>query len=124
MKSIEQMMKKAVIEMMLLNLLSKQDMYGYELTQTLKLQSSGQLTIKEGSMYPILYRLMDAGHISCYEKLVGRRMTRIYYHLEASGFDELNKLQDSFHEYVNLIEQTMKAEIPENVLKVKRTEVL
>ena len=42
--------KKATIEMMLLKLLSEQDMYGYQLSQELKKRSNQNYTILEGSM--------------------------------------------------------------------------
>ena len=54
--NLETTLKKATIEMLLLNLLKEQDMYGYQLSQELKKRSSGLYTILEGSMYPILYR--------------------------------------------------------------------
>lgn len=55
-------------------------------------------------MYPILYRLNDSGYISFFEKKVGRRQTRIYYHLEDNGLMYLDNLQTSFQQYVNLIQ--------------------
>ena len=66
--NLETTLKKATIEMLLLNLLKEQDMYGYQLSQELKKRSSGLYTILEGSMYPILYRLNDSGYISFFEK--------------------------------------------------------
>ena len=59
-KTLTGTIKKAVIELMILKLLSEEDMYGYQITQELKKRSSGQFTILEGSMYPILYRLRTA----------------------------------------------------------------
>lgn len=96
--------KKATIEMLLLKLLSEQDMYGYQLSQELKKRSNQHYTILEGSMYPILYRLEDSKHISSYEKKVGRRQTRVYYHLEETGLSHYNKLANSYREYKDLIE--------------------
>ena len=93
--NLETTLKKATIEMLLLNLLKEQDMYGYQLSQELKKRSSGLYTILEGSMYPILYRLNDSGYISFFEKKVGRRQTRIYYHLEDNGLMYLDNLQTS-----------------------------
>ena len=102
--NLETTLKKATIEMLLLNLLKEQDMYGYQLSQELKKRSCGLYTILEGSMYPILYRLNDSGYISFFEKKVGRRQTRIYYHLEDNGLMYLDNLQTSFQQYVNLIQ--------------------
>lgn len=96
--------KKATIEMMLLKLLSEQDMYGYQLSQELKKRSNQNYTVLEGSMYPILYRLSDEHYISFYEKKVGVRQTRIYYHLEDSGLSYYHKLVESYQNYSDLIQ--------------------
>ena len=49
-------------------------------------------------MYPILYRLEEAGFISQYEKLVGKRRTRVYYHLEDAGKAQLESLLNDYNE--------------------------
>ncbi|MDO5411252.1 MAG: PadR family transcriptional regulator [Lachnospiraceae bacterium] len=96
-------LKKATIEMLLLKMLSESDMYGYQLSQEIKKRSSGMYTILEGSMYPILYRLTEQGHISFYETKVGKRQTRVYYHLEQSGKIYLDQLVLSYYQYIDLI---------------------
>lgn len=96
-------LKKATIEMLLLHMLSESDMYGYQLAQEIKKRSSGIYTILEGSMYPILYRLSELNYISFYETKVGRRQTRIYYHLEEDGRSYLEQLKASYYEYMDLI---------------------
>lgn len=96
-------MKKATIEMLLLRLLLEGDMYGYQLTQELKKRSTGIYTVLEGSMYPILYRLMEQNYISSYEQKVGKRQIRIYYHLNEEGKEYLENLTSSYHEFSNVI---------------------
>ncbi len=96
--------KKATIEMLLLKMLSEDDMYGYQMAQELKKRSNGDYTIQEGSMYPILYRLSDQAFITSYEKKVGIRQTRIYYHLEKAGYDYFQGLLESYYSYTNLIQ--------------------
>ena len=102
--NLETTLKKATIEMLLLNLLKEQDMYGYQLSQELKKRSSGLYTILKCSIYTILYHLNNSGYISFFKKKVGRRQTRIYYHLEDNGLMYLDNLQTSFQQYVNLIQ--------------------
>lgn len=97
-------LKKSTIEMMLLKLLSEEDMYGYQLSQELKKRSNGNYTILEGSMYPILYRLSDQQHISFFEEKVGKRQTRVYYHLEPSGYQYLEELKQSYHDYIKMVD--------------------
>lgn len=109
--------KKATIEMLLLKLLSEADMYGYQLAQELKKRSNGNYTIQEGSMYPILYRLSDQSFITSYERKVGIRQTRIYYHLEKSGYDYLQSLIASYHSYTDLIQFLLSSQTGDSFLE-------
>lgn len=88
--------RRGVMSLVILALLKKEDMYGYQLVQETFRASGGRLTTQEGSLYPVLYRLLDQGFISDRKVLVGKRMTRIYYHLELAGEDKLAEL---IHEY-------------------------
>ena len=84
--------QRGVASLVLLALLKQQDMYGYQLVQEAEKQSRGALVMQEGSLYPVLYRLLEAGYISDRKELVGKRMTRIYYHLEPKGAEYLQAL--------------------------------
>ncbi len=50
----------------------------------------------EGTLYLILYKMVDAGYLSTYTQLVGKRRTRKYYHLEDAGREYLKQV---LHEY-------------------------
>ena len=97
-------------EMLFLKILEEKDCYGYEITHSIKERTNGEIDIKEGSMYPILYRLEELGYITSRKELVGKRMTRIYYHLEPSGKKHLNKIYIEFQEMVNVINALMGEE--------------
>ena len=56
-------LKKGVLEMLVLALLAQKPSHGYELLLRLKESSDGLLVLKEGTLYPILYRLEDGGAI-------------------------------------------------------------
>ena len=58
-----QQLKKGVLEMLVLELVCQGSTYGYELLTRLKNESNGLFTLKEGTLYPILYRLEDDGMI-------------------------------------------------------------
>lgn len=89
-------LKRGTAELLVLHLLSKEDLYGYQIAQSLGEKSEGVYTILEGSLYPVLYRLEDAGYISEYTKLVGKRRTRKYYRLEESGKAYYEKLLNDY----------------------------
>ena len=82
---VSENLKRGVTEIVLLALLSQQDMYGYEMAQAMRERSHEKFTLLETSMYPTLYRLQDNGYISAREELVGKRRKRTYYHLEPAG---------------------------------------
>ena len=54
-----QQLKKGVLEMLVLETICKGRTYGYELMTGLKASSNGMFALKEGTLYPILYRLED-----------------------------------------------------------------
>lgn len=85
--------KRGSVELLLLTLLQSEDMYGYQLAQELESRSGGRYSLQESSMYPILYRMMDKGLISDKQVLVGKRRTRVYYHLEDKGREYLAQIR-------------------------------
>ena len=89
--------RRGIMSLVLLSLLHKEDMYGYQLVQETKNLSGGRITTQEGSLYPVLYKLQEKGYISDRKVLVGKRMTRVYYHLEPSGFAYLQTLIEEYN---------------------------
>ena len=83
--------RRGVLALVILALLSKEDMYGYQLVQETERITDKKIQTQEGSLYPVLYKLQEQGMVSDYRKLVGKRMTRVYYHLEPSGQERLEK---------------------------------
>ena len=90
--------KRGCAEVLALYLLSKEDMYGYQLTQLMEEKSGGRFTMLEGTLYLILYKLVDAGYIKSYTKLVGKKRTRKYYHLEDRGREYLDEILNEYDE--------------------------
>ena len=78
-------LKRSTTEVLLLSLLSQQDMYGYQLTAEMKHQSDGLCNYNETTFYPILNRLLSQNMISMSRMITDQQRVRVYYHLEASG---------------------------------------
>ena len=89
-------LKRGTIELALLSLLNQKDMYGYEICQQLKELSHGMYVVTEGSLYPVLYRLIEKGCITDRSERVGKRRTRIYYHIEQPGVDYLSEIKQEY----------------------------
>lgn len=91
-------LRKGIIELLVLHLLSKQDMYGYQLRTELDQRSNGYFRLPDASLYPTLYRLSERGFISEREDHSTIRR-RKYYHLEESGRE---RLEETMREYANI----------------------
>jgi len=93
---VRENLKKGTVEMVLLHLLQERSMYGYELLQEMKQRSGEKFVLKDGSMYPVLYRMIDKGLIADEQVLVGRRRTRVYYHLTEEGKAYLEQIKAEY----------------------------
>ena len=55
--AINKELVKGSTSILVLSLLSREDMYGYQITQTLKEESNNVFEMKEGTLYPLLHGL-------------------------------------------------------------------
>lgn len=82
----ERQMKKGVLDMLVLKLLEKEPMYGYQLIQEMAEMSDDVFALKEGTLYPILYRLEDESLVkSCWTESQGKQVPRKYYQITDKG---------------------------------------
>ena len=110
-------LKKGVIDILILKLLSREKMYGYRLLQELDNKSNGVFKMKEGTLYPVLYRLEDEGFItSLWEEpdrdISGKRsVPRKYYKITKNGKDELRNLINDLKNITNAISLVLNEDI-------------
>ena len=98
-------LKRGTLEMMLLQMLSERQMYGYELATTLEEQGGSLFRIKEGTLYPILYRLENAGYIESRWETLERGVPRKYYRLTAAGVVYLEARIAEWKEFFKAVNQ-------------------
>lgn len=77
-----------VPELLILSLISRRAMYGYEIVQAIRQSSGGALEFGEGCIYPILHRLESDGLLSGKRETVAGR-SRVVYRLTAKGTKQL-----------------------------------
>ena len=106
--------KKGSLELLVLSLLSKGDHYGYQITQSIDQLSNGIIKVTEGALYPTLYKLSEKGYISDQRRLVGKRLTRVYYHLEPKGETYYQELLHDYYEVHEGIKNVLNAPIHTN----------
>jgi DNA-binding PadR family transcriptional regulator len=72
------------LETLLLSVLSERALHGYAIAEALKEESGGALDLPEGTIYPALHRLEEAGALSSRWSSVSGRRRRVYS-LTSSG---------------------------------------
>lgn len=76
---------KGTLQTIILQLLAKNGrMYGYEITQHVKDETSGKIQLTEGALYPMLHKLEADGLLKTETEHIGRRV-RKYYSLTKEG---------------------------------------
>ena len=80
-----------VPELLILRLLAREEMYGYQLVQAIKVVSGEVFNLAEGVVYPSLHSLEARGFLKAKEKQADGR-TRIYYTVTARGRERLKQL--------------------------------
>lgn len=105
----ESQMKKGVLDMLVLKLLAKEEMYGYQIISELKQQSEGRFTLKEGMLYPVLYRLEDDGLVESKwsEVKEKKQVPRKYYVITNKGRQELVEIEKLWRAIQNSVAQIM-----------------
>ena len=84
-----------VPELLVLRLLSRTEMYGYEIVKAVRVITGEAITLGEGVIYPVLHGLEKGGALKARRRAVNGR-TRIYYSVTAKGHKRLDKLSDEW----------------------------
>ena len=109
-QSFDRELKRGTLEMILLKLISVRQMYGYELVTAFNQRGGKFFQIKEGTLYPVLYRLENAGYIEPHWETLERGVPRKYYHMTESGQKQLIKLTASWRGFSELIDRFLEIE--------------
>ena len=106
-----QQLKKGVLEMLVLKLVCEEPTYGYRLLARLKERSLGRFSLKEGTLYPILYRLEDEGFIAArWSQGQGRTAPKKMYEATEAGREENLRYQLAWREFTECVEEFLKGD--------------
>lgn len=94
---------KGSIDILLLSLLNKRDMYGYEIVKTLKENSNELYNMSEGTLYPALKRLESKEWLQSYWESSESGGRRKYYRITEDGKYELDIKLNEWNQIKNLI---------------------
>lgn len=111
MDRIQKQLKKGVLELVVLGVVAEKPTYGYELLSTLDARSKGLFHLKEGTLYPVLYRLEDDGLVAAtWREMEGRANPKKYYSITELGKKELPKLQTMWEQFSGCVDQFIHSE--------------
>jgi PadR family transcriptional regulator PadR len=82
---------KGTLEMIVLEVLQREPMHGWGITERIERRSDGLLSINQGSLYPALYRLVARGWVSSEWRITENNRKARYYALTRSGRRQLAK---------------------------------
>lgn len=91
----ERQMKKGVLDMLVLKLLESEPKYGYQIIQEMREKSEETFLLKDGTLYPVLYRLEDDKLvISKWSEAEGKQVPRKYYEITEAGVKALEEIEN------------------------------
>lgn len=100
--------KSGSCELLVLHILKAYgDCYAYQISQYITELSGGDLSFPEGSLYPAFYKMIDHNYISDYKKQSGKRMVKVYYHIEPEGEKRLEQLLEDYYQVTESIEKIL-----------------
>lgn len=95
------------IDLMVLAVVARQPSHGYAIIEALRLRSGGRLELAEGTIYPALYRLEQAGYLASDARTVGGRLRRTY-RLTVAGRGALRERQRAWRVLVDSVEAILR----------------
>ena len=108
MTPIDRELLKGSLEVLLLALLERGPLYGYQIVKEVHARSDGLLDLKEGSLYPALHRLEHAGLIEGYWQPRDDGADRRYYRLTAAGQQAAPERRAAWRRFATAIEGVLR----------------
>lgn len=88
--------KKGIIEMCVLNVISRKDMYGFEVIESI----AKEIDVNDNTIYPILRRLTTQGFFTTYLESTGVAAPRKYYKITKLGQEKLDEYNLEWSEFL------------------------
>jgi PadR family transcriptional regulator PadR len=105
--------RRGVIGPCVLALLDDGPRYGLEIVR--ELDAAGQLMTSQGTVYPLLNRLRDAGLVSSRWEVAEGERPRRYYELTRAGRRELTEFRHEWEQFSRAVSAVMQSapEVPD-----------
>ncbi|MDO3662396.1 PadR family transcriptional regulator [Bacillus sp. C28GYM-DRY-1] len=94
-------LRKGALELCVISLLLRQDLYGYEIIKML----STKFPVSEGTIYPILRRLTKNDCLNTYIAESEQGPSRKYYTVTEKGLDHYQTLKEEWVLLTNFVQE-------------------
>jgi len=106
--SIDKSLLAGSTSLLILRLLSEEDMYGYQMTERLRERSDDTFALKAGTLYPLLHTLEKQGLVQSYEQIGEGTRMRKYYHLTKAGHEKLSEKTKEWQLFSKSVNRVLK----------------
>ncbi len=109
---ISKELAKGSTGMMVLSVISRHEMYGYQIIKTVEMTSNNVFQMNEGTLYPILHSLEKEGFLTSHwveSEENGRK--RKYYQITEKGIKELASQKKEWEEYSKAVGKVLGGEL-------------
>jgi DNA-binding PadR family transcriptional regulator len=104
-KRIRSKITRGSAELAILSLLSKQPLYGFEISKRIEEDSGGALRFNLASLYPMLYELEKRGWVKGRWEANRAGRDRRYYCLTPAGKKKLAPLRREWHSFFQALDR-------------------
>ncbi len=112
-QTIKENVRFGLIEILILAMLSKEEMYGRQIKAELAERTNGVYIVDEGSLYGPLYRMESRGLIASRKEIVGAKRFRIYYSIVPHGKEYLEYALKEYKLVIDGVNNLLEECIPD-----------
>lgn len=105
---IDKELMKGSSQLLVLHVVSKAPLYGYEIAKQIKILSAEIFSMGEGTLYPVLHKLEKLNFLESYwQEVEGRR--RKYYGITSQGLKALGEKTSEWKEFSDAVNAIVSA---------------
>lgn len=103
---------RGTLNTILLEVISRRPMYGYEICKTVGTRTQGYFDLREGSLYPALHRLERDGLLKSFWEQTDAGRRRKYYQITDAGSGVLARKRSEWREFAGAVDRVLTTSAP------------
>ncbi|NLE56786.1 MAG: PadR family transcriptional regulator [Planctomycetes bacterium] len=103
---------RGTLSTMLLEVISRRPMYGYEICKTVNARTDGYFNLREGSLYPALHKLEQEGLLKAFWEQTSGGRRRKYYEITDAGVKTLADKRREWSDFAAAVERVLATMVP------------